>query len=207
MACILLLPSMTSKGVVTFTTVEWVFIKKSQLLLNLLIELKSDYFIGLHFNWHDHKFTPDRIWDFHMAGEGDLISINNDKFYQIKMDACNFTPKSYHKSDSEKFWDVLCIGNPVYFKRPEVVLTTIRELFNISTVKLKVLYISPIPIYKFRDECNVLYDLRDYYDALFTEEEKTRFTLLTTNFNSPNPFDRNTLSVFLKIAKYFCTVQ
>jgi hypothetical protein len=65
------------------------------------------------------------------------------------------------------------------------------------------LYICPIPTYSRSDEANVLYAVREYYEALFSPEERTRFTLLTTQFDSPNPFDRTTLSVFFKNSKVF----
>jgi hypothetical protein len=119
------------------------------------------------------------------------------------MDACNFTPTSYSEPSAEKYWDILIVGNPVSFKRPEIAIQTIRKLFDNSKEKLKVLYICPIPKYKKSDERTTFYNIREYYDSLFTKEEKNYFTLLTTNFNSPFPLDRNTLSFFFRSSKIF----
>jgi hypothetical protein len=204
MACILKTPISTSKGVITFTTQEWRVIRASSLLTAELDSLRSQYVLGLHFNWHDYQFDPPQEFDFFMAGEDDLRPINDKPYRLLPMDACNFTPSAYHPIDhNAKHWDVLIVGNPVYFKRPEIALQTIRDLFNKSNRPLNVLYICPIPKYSFWDEITVLYDIREYYESLFSLEERARFTLLTTTFDSPNPFDRRTLSVFFKNSKVF----
>ncbi len=210
MACILKIPSRQSKGVVTFTTQEWRIIHANSELVRRLEQLRTIYVTGLHFNWHDYKFDPPALFDFFMAGEGDLVPINNKPLRLLPMDACNFTPAAYAPTPlHEKYWDVLIVGNPVFFKRPEIALNTIRDLFDRSDTPLRVLYICPIPQYQFLDEDTVLYDIRDYYEAMFTVEERQRFMLLTTNFDSPNPFDRETLSVFFKNSKVFlhCAVE
>jgi hypothetical protein len=158
----------------------------------------------LHFNWHDDAFRPAPDFDFFMAGPEDLRSVDETPFHLIPMDACNFTPASYRPFPAvEKFWDVLAVGNPVAFKRPEVLLRTIRQLFDQSSRPLRVLYICPLPTRRFMDEDTVLYDVRAYYEALFSAEERSRFVLLTTEFDSPNPFDRNSLSVFFRNSRVF----
>lgn len=204
MACILKTPIGASKGVITFTTQEWRVVQADIALRQQLVSLRAKYVLGLHFNWHDYQFDPPEEFDFFMAGEEDLKPINNKPYRLLPMDACNFTPSSYYPIDHHsKHWDVLIVGNPVYFKRPEIVLKTIRDLFDKSSKPLQVLYICPIPKYSFWDENTAFYGIRDYYESLFTVEERTRFTLLTTTFDSPNPFDRRTLSAFFKNSKVF----
>jgi hypothetical protein len=203
MACVLKLPVDAAKGVVTFTTQEQRVINASPTLQRALKELRDRYVIGLHFNWHDHRFTPDPQFDFFMAGEGDLIPVGDTPFRLFPVDACNFTPAIYAPTHAEKYWDVLIVGNPVFFKRPEVALRTIRKLFDQTGRRFKVLYVCPMPEYRFNDESSVFYGVREYYEALFTKEERDWFVLLTTTFNSPFPFDRQTLSVFFRNSKVF----
>lgn len=210
MACLLKFPVDQSKGIATFTTPEWRLIQENSDLVSKLNSIRSDYVTGLHFNWHDYRFDPPPEFDFFMAGAEDLRPINNKPWRLLPMDACNFTPKVYRPANAnEKFWDVLIVGNPVFFKRPEIVLKTIRELFDRTDRPLQVLYICPIPNYRLLDEDTVLFDVRAYYEALFTIDERTRFTLLTTTFDSPNPFDRKTLSVFFRNSKVFlhCAIE
>lgn len=204
MACLLRFSDSTNKGIVTFTTLEWNLIRVNTNLLLQLQSLREKYVIGLHFNWHNYQFDRPDEFDFFMAGSDDLRAINNKPYRLLPMDACNFTPAAYRPAPAEeKFWDVLVVGNPVFFKRPEVVLRTVRELFDRSDSPLQVLYICPMPQYRFMDEDTVFYDVREYYEALFSVEERSRFTLLTTNFDSPNPFDRKALSVFFRNSKVF----
>ena len=37
--------------------------------------IKDRYLIGLHHNWHDWEFRYDPLFDFSMAGEGDLREV------------------------------------------------------------------------------------------------------------------------------------
>jgi len=80
----------------------------------------------------------------------------------------------------------------------------VKELYN-QGFKYRVLLISPIP-----DECKqknysptVYCRIREDYDKIFTEEEKSLFTLLTTDYRNPFPFDIPTVSQFYKLSKVF----
>ena len=67
MATILKAPSLIdeSKGVVVFTTQDRDnFIVGNSKLENRIQNLKKDWLIGLHHNWHDHKFKYNPIFDF-----------------------------------------------------------------------------------------------------------------------------------------------
>ena len=71
-ACLLKVPSGTEKGVVTFTTQERDrFIRPFTVFRNAVESLKKGWVVGLHHNWHDHRFQYDPLFDFSMAGEGD----------------------------------------------------------------------------------------------------------------------------------------
>jgi len=204
MACLLKFQSSESKGVVTLTTQEWKAVSMDPSAMKALERLREEFVTGLHFNWHDYSFKPSRMFDFFMAGREDLRPIDDSPFRLLPMDACNFTPECYRPEANEnKFWDILSVGNPVFFKRPEVVLRTIRKLFDKSVRPLRVLYICPIPPSAVSDQTTVLYGVRQYYESLFSTEERERFTLLTTTFDSPNPFDRETLSVFFRNSRVF----
>lgn len=204
MACLLKLYNLNSPGIISFTTQEKKIISSNKNLYSKIKNIKDKYKIGLHFNWHDYNFKPDNLYDFFFAGDDDLVDANGKKYPTLNLDACNFTPACYQESNTEKFWDVLIIGNPVFFKRPEIALHTIRELYNLSpNARPKVLYICPQQQYKAENKKSVFYEIRDYYNYLFTKDEQEDFTLLTTNFNSPFPFNRETLSVFFKNSKVF----
>jgi hypothetical protein len=207
MATILKAPSLKdgSKGVVVFTTQDRDnFIVGNSKLENRIQNLKKDWLIGLHHNWHDHKFEYNPIFDFSFAGEGDLIEINNNKFNQIHLDACNFTPEFFKFSNNDKNWDILYVARAVFFKKIPEFFKIIRELYD-NKKYYRVLLICPIP-----DECknkqkspDVFCNVRQEYDNLFSEEEKKFFTLLTTDFNNPFPFDLKTLSFFYRASKIF----
>ena len=207
MATILKAPSLKdgSKGVVVFTTQDRDnFIVGDNKLENRIQNLKNDWIIGLHHNWHDHKFKYNPIFDISFAGEGDLIETSNTKFNQIHLDACNFTPEFFKFSNNDKNWDILYVARAVFFKKIPEFFKIIRELYD-NQKYYRVLLICPIP-----DECKkkfkgstIFCNVREEYDNLFSEEEKKLFTLLTTDYNNSFPFDLKTLSFFYSSSKIF----
>ena len=96
MACILKIPD-NNKGVVTFTTQErdkLIFQDKS--IFESVMSLKKNYVVGLHHNWHDYHFNWNPLFDFSMAGLGDL---GNSNVPLVTLDACNFIPEYFHYFD------------------------------------------------------------------------------------------------------------
>jgi hypothetical protein len=205
MACILKVPTLNSKGVVVFTTQDRdKFILNNLEIKNRINSLKHKWSFGLHHNWHDFRFNYDSTFDFSMAGESDLIEINGTNIPLIPLDACNFSPTCFHYSKNQKFWDILYVGKAVNFKKIPEFFNMIRKLYD-QGIMYRVLLIAPIP-----DECKnnnpgptVYCNIRNDYDKFFSEEEKNIFTLLTTDYRNPFPFDVSTISQFYKLSKVF----
>ncbi len=203
MACILKAPTPDAKGIIMFTTAErdQVILKDRKLQRNLW-DLKSNWMIGLHHNWHDFNFVYNPLFDFSMAGEEDLREVNRKPFSVVPMDACNFVPEFFEPQDGSKFWDILYVARPVGFKRIPEFFQCIRSLYD-QGHNYRVLYICSIPPYNRRDRNTVLYDVRGLYDSIFSEEEKDRFTLLSLSHRYPFPFDLETLAFLYKSSRIF----
>ena len=205
MACIIKSPSPTSKGVVTFTTQERdKFILKDENLYAQIDKLKDKWIIGLHHNWHDYAFKYDSLFDFSMAGEEDLKEVNSSKFTLISQDACNFSPPSFSFNKQLKFWDVLYVARAVYFKNIPEFFKIIRTLFDQGNY-IRVLLIAPIPKSnnKILKDKTTFYNIRDVYNEMFSTKEQDLFTLLTTDYRDPFPFDIQTVSHFYKSSRVF----
>ena len=203
MACLLKCPVGEAKGFITFTTQERDFqIKKDPSLRRKILSMKDRWYFGLHHNWHDFNFVYDELFDFSMAGDGDLIEVSNKKFSRISIDACNFVPPIFFKEGQEKFWDILYVARAVNFKRIPEFFKIIKNLYS-SEILLRVLFICPIPPYNPKDKKSTFYDIRKEYDRIFTEDEKNSFTLLTMDYRYPFPFDLDSLSFFYRSSKIF----
>ena len=203
MACIIKAPDREGKGkgILTLTTPE-----RDQVILidddvrARLEALKDRWVIGLHHNWHDHEFNYLPLFDFSMAGEGDLIEAEGRTFEHIPLDACNFVPKAFGPSRSEKFWDVLFVARPVFFKGFDHLLTTVRNLYD-SDHQYRVLCIAPVP--PRRHDEGYAAGVRDSYEELFSDAEQDRFNLVTLDFRYPFPFDLPTLAHFYRSSRVF----
>ena len=201
MACILKAPSQHSKGVVTFTTQERDHvILKDESLADQIEDLKHDWLIGLHHNWHDYHFRYNPLFDFSMAGEDDLREVNNAKFRLLEMDACNFSPTCFSPGETEKFWDILYLARAVTFKNIPEFIEIIRHLYD-AGMRCRVLLICAVPPDKEGADADARY--RALYNELFDDIEKRHFTLLTLNFSYPYPFDLETLAHFYRASKIF----
>jgi glycosyltransferase involved in cell wall biosynthesis len=203
MACILKVPTPGSKGVVTFTTQERNrAIFNRPILQDAIRSLKGNWVVGLHHNWHDHALNYNPLFDFHMAGEEDLKEVSGKAIPLIPMDACNFVPGCFKPRAVEKFWDVLYVARAIYFKRIPVFFQAIKNLFAEGN-KYRVLHICPVPPFKKVDVKKSLFNIREIYDEMFTEEEKKYFTLLTTTYRDPFPFDLPALETFYRLTRVF----
>ena len=203
MACILKAHSSVSCGVLVVTTQERDHQLRNNPELRKAIEgLKDRYLIGLHHNWHDWKFKYDALFDFSMAGDGDLIEVDGKEVPRIPMDACNFVQDTFHPGKGEKFWDILYVARAVNFKRIPEFFDAIRRLYD-SGKRYRVLFICPVPPYDPNEEKTVFYKIRDVYDKMFSENEKDFFTLLTIEYRYPFPFDLDTLAHFYRSSKVF----
>lgn len=203
MACILRAPSDGSCGVLVLTTQE----RDRQVNLDDRLRgeisgLKGRWLVGLHHNWHDWRFKYDPLFDFSMAGDGDLIEVSGKEVPRIPMDACNFVEETFYRSEGEKFWDILYVARAVNFKRIPEFFNTIRRLYDLG-YKYRVLFICPVPPYDPKEEKTVFYRIRESYDRMFTEDEKDLFNLLTIDYRYPFPFDLHTLAHFYRSAKIF----
>ena len=196
MACIIKKPSLNSKGVITFTTQERdKVIFQDQEVYNLIGQMKKDWIVGLHHNWHDYHFRYNPIFDFSMAGEGDLGDPNTPL---VPMDACNFIPQPFfNDKETKKVWDVLYVTRAVTFKRLPLFLKTIRKLYD-EGHKLRVLLICCIPPYDI-DPADIVAD----YQSMFNLEERKTFTLIPLKHDYPFTFDPVVLSHFYHSSKVF----
>lgn len=205
MACFLKNPSSNYKGVVVFTTQELNWInhdKKSQLKLKFL---KDNWILGIHHNWHNFKFKKNDLFDFEMAGKGDLIEINKKPINLIPIDCCNFPPNFFNYDNKDKYWDILCIIRPVFFKRILFFFELVRKLYD-SGKKYRILCICPFSN-NFLPKFNIYeYDYRfilNIFNKKFSSDEKKFFNFITTNYNRSFPFDLETISFFYKKSKIF----
>jgi len=193
-ACILKIPDNT-KGVVTFTTQERdKLIFQDKKTFEKVYSLKSKYVIGLHHNWHDYGFHWNRLFDFSMAGPGDL---GNSDVPIVTLDACNFIPSDFRFSSGEKHWDILYVTRAVYFKRVGEFFKTIKEIYNTGR-RPRVLLLCCIPPEDATPACVV-----EDYMSIFTQEERKYFTLLPLAHDYPFCLDPATVGYFYRSSKIF----
>jgi glycosyltransferase involved in cell wall biosynthesis len=199
MACLLKTPDRSSKGVVVFTTQERDNVISADPHLHGAIgALKGRWVVGLHHNWHDHGFVRDELYDFSMAGEGDLIG---DPVPLVTLDACNFVPPEF-RPGGDPFWDLLYVARPVFFKGLDHFLDAVRALYDEGRHD-RVLCVCPMPPFDPADETTVFYGLEDAYLERFSPEERRLFTLLVIRRDYPFPLDLPTLAHLYRSSRAF----
>jgi glycosyltransferase involved in cell wall biosynthesis len=199
MACLLKAPGEGSKGIVVFTTQERDHAIKVDPSLRATIEtLKSRWLIGLHHNWHDHQFKRDALFDFSMAGEGDLMG---DPVPLVTVDACNFVPPEF-RPGGDPFWDVLYVTRAVFFKDLPRLLETIRALYDAGRSD-RVLCVCAMPARVDPRDGSVIHDIEERYQRMFSAEERRLFTLWTLHRDYPFPLDLPTLAHLYRSSRVF----
>jgi glycosyltransferase involved in cell wall biosynthesis len=199
MACLLKAPGNNTKGIFTITTQErdkLVFLFPD--IHKQILELKKDYFIGLHHNWHDRALKYNPIFDFHLAGADDLREVSGAHIPLLPMDACNFSPECFYPSPTNKFWDILFVARAVAFKGIPEFFLAIRSLYDLGKYA-RVLFICPLP----PPGDGVVKNIRSLFESMFSKKEQDFFTLLTVDFRYPFPFDLPTLAHFYRSSRIF----
>jgi len=202
MACLIKAPDASGKGCVSFTTPERDTLINKHTQVRAAVEaLKQRYLVGLHHNWHDHQFAYDPLFDFSMAGDGDLIESNGRPFARVPLDACNFSPACFSRaSASEKFWDVLCTSRAVFFKGLLEFFQAIRAFYDRGHF-IRVLHLCPVP--PANADGTHLHDIRQRFEAIFSPQERQWFTLMTMEWDNPFPLDLETLAFFYRASRVY----
>jgi len=199
-ACLLKAPDGPLKGCVSFTTQERDNLINGSTGLRAAIQaLKRRFVIGLHHNWHDHRFQYDPLFDFSMAGDGDLVEAEGRDFARIPIDACNFAPPCYSLPRNEPFWDILYVARAVAFKGIPEFFGGIRALYDAGH-RPRVLFICPLPC---PVEIPGIPDLRKHFEQMFSPEERHRITFLSIDWDYPFPLDAQSLAFFYRNSRIF----
>jgi len=202
MACLIKAPDAAGKGCVSFTTQERDrVIGKESGTRAAIVSLKRRFFVGLHHNWHDHAFMHDPLYDFSMAGDGDLIERDGKPFDRVPLDACNFVPACFaRKGAVEPFWDVLNTSRAVFFKGLPEFYKAIRAIYDRGRL-IRVLHLCPVP--PPTKEGTDLHDIRQRFEALFSADERRFCTLMTMEWDNPFPLDLETLAFFYRASRVY----
>lgn len=201
MSCILKRPNESDKGIVTFTTQEKLhIIDKSREIQNQISALKERFFVGLHFNWHDYNYTHNPLYDFCMAGKGDL---GRSDAPLIDMDACNFIPECYTHSglqdyeevNANKHWDLLYVARGVSFKRLPIFFREVKRA--LQKEKFRTLLVCCLG-----DESVLESEVLGMYNQ-FSDEEKQYFDMVSPSHNYPFTYSSETLGYFYKSSRIF----
>jgi glycosyltransferase involved in cell wall biosynthesis len=202
MACLIRPPLGRRRGCLSFTTPE-----RDQVVYRdpdarrALEQLKPRFLLGLHHNWHDHGFAYDPLFDFSMAGDGDLVEKDGRPFPRVALDACNFAPASFRRDGGgERFWDVLNVSRAVAFKGLPEFLAAIRAIYDRGRV-LRVLQLCPVP--PASPDGSTLHDIRERFEAMFSAVERQSFTLLAMPFDYPFPLDLDTLAFLYRSSRVY----
>ena len=200
MACILKLPSKQTKGVLSLTSVEKSRIVDTVPAVRERLEgLKGRWLIGQHQNWQDFEYVHDDLFDFVMCAQGAIRAKDDKVIPLVPISALHFTPVSFRRFSSEKYWDVLHISRLQDHKNIEGFFEVIRHLFDLGH-ELNVLLFCTIPD-KTPKQKNGSYQIRQKYEEMFTAREKDMFAFLTTDYRNPYPFSSDFVAQFYNNSK------
>ena len=221
-------PTSSQKGIIVFSTVEFIFfcrrkwvpdtkIKRIKPIVERLNDrnlknfyskkleiIREKYFVGLHYGWYTKKLLYDRFVDFHLGGKG-TVDIP-EKLKQLKQvyPFCsrNFLPDYFiNRQYKQKYWDILYVGHAHNVKHVKDLLYNVRKIYD-SGKNYRILFI----ITERKNEKSELFytDLNSDYDRLFSWQEKGLFTILKLSPNSGMfPINPQALVHFYNSSKIF----
>ena len=194
MACILKLPNKNSKGVISFTSIEYFSqIYKINHTQNLIKLIKDNWIICYHPNWEDLNFQATEVFDVVISNFFAFKPNNKELITPIIDTSCVRMSPSYFKMQKQKKWDFFHVSRyeprkniPGFFK---VIKSAFKNKKNLSGILL----ISVQP--------QKLKEVRNFYNNYFTEKEREKFELVTLDYDLPFPLSKKLIAHFYNSSK------
>ena len=177
MANIILKKDKNSKGIITFSHKELLFLESEHYVATTILEklikkgllkvfqpyqrrqyqqwlnkLKRDYFIGIHWGWHKTNYKTPNWVDFHLASKGTLELVDDTPIIQFA--STNFLPDCFSEPlVTDKLYDVATVCRDVNFKGLSDFVCATSELLNSGLIK-NVLMIIPESLSQYGDDAS-----------------------------------------------------
>lgn len=198
MACILKTPTSNSKGVLSFTNIEYFGqILKDTKNIKLIEHLKKDWVICYHPNWEDHKFNDTGLFDCILSVRGSFSFDQASTGSKRMIETCSnrmAPPEFITVPVEKKIWDFCHVSREQPSKNIRGFFRVVKNAFDIRPDLRGVLIISV----KNTDEMN---EIRSIYEQIFTLKEREQFEFITLNYNLPFPLSKKTLAHFYNYSK------
>lgn len=196
MACILKLPTKKSKGVISFTNLEYFYqIKGITRTEKIIKKIKDNWIVCYHPNWEDKNFQANSFFDAIISNKQSFQFNQKNKICKIPIldTASNRMSPFNFQIEKQKKWDFFHVSRYEPRKNIDGFLNVIKSVIKIKTNLSGVLLISVKP--------KKLKEVRKLYELNFTEKERNNFELITINYDLPFPLSRKILAHFYNASK------
>ena len=192
--------SLSSKGIVIFTHKErQYFNQRDSLLHQALQDLRKRYFVGMHWGHYHENVGLIHNVDFHMAGLGTVKFQDQISTKIINLCSRNFLSPIFHPGIGEKFWDIINISRPLRIKYLDEFIKSIRTLYDRGKW-YRVLLVCPTPAV-ISNHHDWYVELYNDYIKLFSEAERSLFTLIQLSNGYPFCMPKETIAFLLRSSK------
>jgi hypothetical protein len=194
LACILKLPTEKSKGVISFTNLEYFYqIKNIRHTKEIINKIKDNWIICYHPNWEDKKFQANCIFDAVICHKLQFnFTDKNCKIPIIDTASPRMAP-FYFKIHENKTWDFFHVSRYEPRKNIEGFFKIIKSALKLRQNLNGILLISV--------ELKELKKIRKLYNYYFTDRERENFELITLSYDLPFPLSKKILAHFYNASK------
>lgn len=196
MACILKLPTEKSKGVISFTNLEYFYqIKNVGYTKEIIKKIKDNWIICYHPNWEDKSFQSTNVFDVVISNKVSFAFKPDDKNLKIPIidTSSNRMSPIHFKMQKKKKWDFFHVSRYQPSKNIEGFFNVVKSALKLKQELNGILLISVEPKKQKK--------VRDFYHSYFTEKERNNFELITLDYDLPFPLSKKILAHFYNSAK------
>lgn len=163
-----------NKGIIVLSHQEVDFILNNQNVHNMVDQLKSKYFIGVHYGGFSQGVRTPPFCDFYM-GLPSVIG-NQGDVYNIPLASGNFTAKFFKPNpEAFKYWDIINVSRNGKVKNLNLFFKEVKKIYDLG-YKYNILLVCAS-----REEetpQSHFLDIADVYYTMFSKEEREMFTLM-----------------------------
>jgi len=219
MAHIFAEPNKDQKGIILFSHKEWEYFRGNKIVKRLkrtgtlpfsrnseirmvfrkkLLGLAEDYYLGVHFGFHNKHYFTSELVDFVMSGESTLPNLD-PKIYRIPHNSRDFTPALFRKLSQTKLFDIMTVAQNVKFKNYPLLFQSIKKFLK-DNPDSSFLMLTPS---QQSAKYGVQKDLAKLYYSTFDRDEQSRIAFLFLHPELQWGLDQNQLVKFYNQSRIF----
>ena len=166
--------------------------------LDFFKEFLKDYYVFVHYGWHDKTVKDIKFVDFCFSTKNITPNFNKEKL--LGFDSSDFVPDYFTYKKNKKIYDICFISRLMKQKKILNFLISIKKVI-LRKPQIRVLLILPDEDAKFNFDRYGHF--KKDFEKLFTPKERNNFDIISSDINAPFNINLDLVAELINLSKVF----